>query len=81
MFDERNTSSSEVMASVVAHVVGLLKSHVANLNLELLREDYRCESDAERNVFMDDAYDAAHHFVSSYDFSVISGQSSPGDHS
>jgi hypothetical protein len=35
-----------VMTSAVAHVVSLLKSHVSNLDPELLR----CDSDAERGV-------------------------------
>jgi chromosome segregation ATPase len=33
-FAERDTSLSEVMASAVAHVIGLLKSHVPDLDPE-----------------------------------------------
>jgi hypothetical protein len=32
------------MASVMAHAVGLLKSHMPDLDPGLLRVDYRCES-------------------------------------
>jgi uncharacterized protein (DUF3084 family) len=40
MFAERDTSSSKVIASAVAHAVAVLKSHVPDLDLELLHEDY-----------------------------------------
>jgi hypothetical protein len=72
MFTEWDTSSSKVMVSAVAHAAGLLKSHMPGLDLELLHEDYRCESDA---------FDAAQHFLSSYGFSMIGDQSSPSDQS
>jgi predicted phage tail protein len=49
-FAEWHTLSSKVMASVVAHAVGLLKSHMPDLNQELLYEDYQCEYDAERDA-------------------------------
>jgi hypothetical protein len=75
----RDTSLSEVMASAVAHAVGLLKSHVPNLDPELLREGYQCETDAEWDVLVDGTFDAAQHFISAYDFSVISDQGRPGD--
>jgi hypothetical protein len=78
-FAEWHTLSSKVMASVVAHAVGLLKSHMPDLNQELLYEDYQCEYDAERDALVDGAYDAAQHFVSAYDFSMISNQGSLDD--
>jgi hypothetical protein len=74
-FIERDTSSSKVMVSAVVHTVGLLKSQVPDMDLELLRGDYQCKSDAERDALMDGAYDVTQHFVSSFDFSVIGDQS------
>lgn len=45
----------------MAHVVGLLKSHVPDLDSELLCEDYRCNTDAERDALVDGAFDATQH--------------------
>jgi hypothetical protein len=81
MFTERDTSSSEVMALAVAHTVGLLKSYVPDLDLELLHKEYQCETDAERDVLVDGTFDASQHFMFSYDFSMICDHSSPGNQS
>jgi hypothetical protein len=78
MFAEWDYSSSEVIASSVAHAVALLKSHIPDLDPELLCKDYRCETDAERDALIDGSFDAAQHFVSEYDFSVANDQDSPG---
>jgi hypothetical protein len=59
MFAKQETSSSEVMALVVAHTVALLKSHVADVDLELLHKEYQCKTDAERDTLIDGAFDAA----------------------
>jgi hypothetical protein len=40
MFVERDTSSSKGMALAMAHSVGLLRSHVPDLDPKLLHEDY-----------------------------------------
>jgi hypothetical protein len=78
MFTERDTSSSKLMASAVAQTAGLLKSHVPYLEPELHHEDYRCETNAKQDALIDGAFDAAQHFVSEYDFSVINDQGSTG---
>jgi hypothetical protein len=67
------------MASVVVQTVGLLKSHVLDLDSELLREDYQCETDVEQEVLIYDAFDAPQQFMSAYDFLVINDQGSPSD--
>jgi hypothetical protein len=40
MFTERDWSSSEVISSIVAHVVALLKSYMPDIDPELLRKEY-----------------------------------------
>jgi hypothetical protein len=52
-FVDRDTSSSKVMALTMAHMVDQLKSHVPDLDPELFREDYECESDAKRDALVD----------------------------
>jgi hypothetical protein len=50
--------------------MALLKSHLPNFDVKLLRMDFAVD-EAEREALTNDAYDAAHEFVSSYDFSSL----------
>jgi hypothetical protein len=50
--------------------MALLKSHLPNFDVKLLHMDFAVD-EAEREALTNDAYDAAHKFVSSYDFSSL----------
>jgi hypothetical protein len=52
----------------VANAMVLLKSHLPDLDVELLRNDFTVD-EAERETLTNSAYDAPHEFASSYDFS------------
>jgi hypothetical protein len=54
----------------VANAMALLKTHLPDLDVELLRKDFAVD-EAEREVLTNGAYDAAHEFASSYDFSSL----------
>jgi hypothetical protein len=58
------------ISTVVANAMALLKSHLPDLSVELIRKDFVVD-DAEREALTNDAYDAAHEFVLSYDFSSL----------
>jgi hypothetical protein len=60
-------SSSTVISSAVANVVALMKNHLPNLDVEILCKDFTID-DVEREILVNSAYDAAHDFVSLYDF-------------
>jgi hypothetical protein len=77
MFAECDTSS-EVIASAVAHIVALLKSHAPDLDPEILHKEYQCKTDANRDALIEGAFYAAQHFVSEYDFSMANDQDSLG---
>jgi hypothetical protein len=47
-----------------------LKSHLPDLDMKLLHKDFTVD-EAEREVLTNGAYDAAHEFTSSYDFSSL----------
>jgi hypothetical protein len=72
----RKTSSMQesffnmMISSTVAHVVALFKNHLLDLNMELLRQDFTMD-DAEREILVSSAFDAAQDFVSSYDFASL----------
>jgi hypothetical protein len=76
MFTEWDASSYEVMASVVVFAVALMKSHMPDLALEILLEDYWCETNTEQDALIDGMLDAAQHFMPEYDFSVANDQDS-----
>jgi hypothetical protein len=50
--------------------MALLKSHWPNLDVELLRKDIVVD-EAEREALTNGAYDAAHEFALSYEFSSL----------
>jgi hypothetical protein len=59
-----------MILTAVANAMALLKSHLPDLNVELLREDFAVDK-ADREALTTGAYDAAHEFTSSYDFSSL----------
>jgi hypothetical protein len=59
-----------MISSTVAHVVALFKNHLLDLNMELLRQDFTMD-DAEREILVSSAFDAAQDFVSSYNFASL----------
>jgi hypothetical protein len=60
-------SSSTVISSAVANDVALFKNHLPDLDVEILHKDFTID-DVEREALANSAYDAAHDFVSLYDF-------------
>jgi hypothetical protein len=73
-------SSSTVISSAVANVVSLFKNHLPDLDVEILRKDFTID-DVEQEALANSVYDAAHDFVSLYDFSSLAesdDNNSPG---
>jgi lipoate synthase len=54
----------------VANVVALFKNHLPDIDVEILRKDFTID-DTKREALANSAYDAAHNFVSLYDFSSL----------
>jgi uncharacterized protein HemX len=63
-------SSIMMISTAVANAMALLKSHLPDLDMELLRKDFMVD-EVEREALTSGAYDAAHEFASSYDFSSL----------
>jgi hypothetical protein len=59
-----------VISSAVANVVSLFKNHLPDLDVEILRKDFTID-DVEQEALANSVYDAAHDFVSLYDFSSL----------
>jgi hypothetical protein len=59
-----------VISSKVVHATTLFKSHLLDLDMEVLRKDFTVE-EAEHETLVTSAYDAAQDFVSSYDFASL----------
>jgi hypothetical protein len=59
-----------VISSEVVHATMLFKSHLLDLDMEVLRKDFTVE-EAEHETLVTSAYDAAQDFVSSYDFASL----------
>jgi hypothetical protein len=59
-----------MISIAVVNAMALLKSHLSDLDVELLCKDFVVD-EAEREVLTSGAYDAAHKFASSYDFSSL----------
>jgi hypothetical protein len=59
-----------VISSTVANTVALFKNHLSDLDVDILRKHFTID-DAEREALANRAYDAAHDFVSLYDFSSL----------
>jgi hypothetical protein len=67
---KREDSSIQMILTAVANAMALLKSHLLHLDVELLRKDFAID-EAEHEVMTNGAYDAAHEFALSYDFSSL----------
>jgi chromosome segregation ATPase len=63
-------SSILMISTVVANDMALLKSHLNDLDVELLRQDFTV-SEAEHEALTNGAYDDAHEFALSYNFSSL----------
>jgi hypothetical protein len=63
-------SSILMILMVVANAMALLKSHLSDLDVELLRKDFTVD-EVDHEALTIGAYDAAHEFASSYDFSSL----------
>jgi hypothetical protein len=68
MLSKCEDSSVLMILTTVANAMALLKSHLQDLDVKLLRKDFGID-EAEREVLTNGTYDAAHEFASSYDFS------------
>jgi hypothetical protein len=71
---KREDSSVLMILMAVANAMALLKSHLPDLDVELLRKDFAVD-EVEREALTSGAYDAAHEFASSYDFSSLAESS------
>jgi hypothetical protein len=63
-------TSTQMISTGVANALALLKSHLPDLDVELLLKNFAVD-EAEREAVTNSAYDAAHEFASSYDFSSL----------
>jgi hypothetical protein len=63
-------SSVLMISTVVANAMALLKSHLPNLDVELLHKDFTID-EVDHEALTNGAYDVAHEFASSYDFSSL----------
>jgi hypothetical protein len=68
MLSRHEDSSVLMISMVVANAMALLKSHLPDLDVDLLCKDFAVD-EAECEVLTSGAYNAAHEFASSYDFS------------
>jgi hypothetical protein len=67
---KREDSSVLMISMIVANAMALLKIHLLEPDVELLRKDFAVD-EAEHEALTNGAYDAAHEFASSYDFSSL----------
>jgi hypothetical protein len=63
-------SSIQMISMAVAIAMSLLKSHLTDLDVELLCKDFTVD-EAEHEALTSGTNDAAHEFASSYDFSSL----------
>jgi hypothetical protein len=59
-----------MISTAVANAMALLKSHLPDLDVELLRKDFVVD-EADDEALISDTYDTAHEFASSYDFLAL----------
>jgi hypothetical protein len=59
-----------MVSSVVAYDAVLVKDHMPNFDVEILRRDFTI-NEVEREVLVECIYDIAQYFVSKYDFSAL----------
>jgi hypothetical protein len=63
-------SSILMILTAVANAMALLKSHLPNFDVKLLSKDFAVD-EPKCEALTNSAYDAAHEFSSSYDFSSL----------
>jgi hypothetical protein len=63
-------SSILMISTTVANAMALLKSHLLDLDVELLRKDFAVD-EVDCEALTSGAYDAAHEFTLSYDLSSL----------
>jgi hypothetical protein len=63
-------SSILMISMAVANAMALLKNHLHDLDVELMRKNFIVD-EAEREALTNGTYNAAHEFPSSYDFSSL----------
>jgi hypothetical protein len=51
--------------------MALVKNHVPDFDTEILRRDFTVDGGGGCEALVDSSYDAAHYFISQYDFSVL----------
>jgi Ser/Thr protein kinase RdoA (MazF antagonist) len=56
-----------LISSAVDNAMTLVKNHLPDFDMEILHKDFTVD-DVERKTLVNSAYDAAHDFVSLYDF-------------
>jgi hypothetical protein len=64
---KRELSFSSMISLAVANAAAQFKNHLPNLDVETIYKDFTID-DAEWEALANSAYDAAHEFVSLYDF-------------
>jgi hypothetical protein len=67
---KREDSSTLMISTTVANAIALLKSHLPDFDVELLRKDFAVD-EAKHEALTNGAYHATHEFASSYDFSSL----------
>jgi chromosome segregation ATPase len=67
---KREDSSVLMISMIVANAMALLKIHLLEPDVELLRKDFVVD-EAEHEALTNGTYDVAHEFASSYDFSSL----------
>jgi hypothetical protein len=79
VLSKREDCSILMISTAVANAMALLKSHLRDLDVELLCKDFAVD-EAEYEALTSSAYDAAQEFTSFYDFSSLAeseGNDSP----
>jgi hypothetical protein len=54
----------------VDNVVVLMKNHLPDIDVDILRKDFTVD-DVEQEILVNSAYDVVHDFVSMYNFSSL----------
>jgi hypothetical protein len=67
---KREFSSSAVISSAVAHAMALVKNHMSEFDVEILRKDFTID-DAGREALVDSTYGITQYFMSLYDLSAL----------
>jgi hypothetical protein len=67
---KREDSYILIISTAVANAMALLKSPLQDLDVKLLHKDFAVD-EADHEALTSGAYDAAHEFVLSYDFSSL----------